>query len=311
MKAITYPAYAEDPSTTLTLSDVDDPKVGPDFVGIDVRASSVNPVDWKIATGGLDAMLDTFFPVVPGWDVAGVVTQVGPAVTGLAVGDEVFGYVRRDSVHAGTYAEKVAAPQRCVTHKPARASFEESAALPLAGLTAHQCLEAIGVRAEDTVLVHAAAGGVGSLACQLAVARGARVIGTASEDNHDFVRSLGAEPVAYGDGLAEAVRALVPTGVSAVLDTQGGDVLTASVALLAEGSTGRIASVADPAVAEHGGRYVFVRPSVDDLAELARLFDAGDLRVEVAATFPLAETAAAWARSMEGHVRGKLVITVP
>ena len=308
MKAITYREYGS--PEVLGLTEVDDPKIGPDWVAIDVRASSVNPVDWKIASGGLDAMLDTVFPVVPGWDVAGVVTQVGPAVTGLAVGDEVYGYLRKDAVHLGTYAEKVGAPQRCVTRKPANATFEEAAAIPLAGLTALQCLDALGVRAEDTLLVHAAAGGVGMFAVQIAKARGARVLGTASQDNHAFVRSLGAEPVAYGEGMTERVRALSPTGVSAVLDTQGGDTLTESVALLADGSTGRVVSVADPEVASHGGRYVFVRPDVADLTTLAELVDAGDLRVEIAETFPLAETARAWERSMEGHVRGKLVITV-
>ncbi len=309
MKAITYSQYGG--TEVLQLTEVDDPKIGPDWVAIDVKATSVNPVDWKIASGGLDAMLPTYFPVVPGWDVAGVVTAVGPSVDDLAVGDEVYGYLRKDAVQDGTYAEKVGAPQRCVTRKPARASFAEAAAIPLAGLTALQCLDFVGTTGEDTVLVHSAAGGVGMLAVQIARARGARVIGTASPDNHDFVRSLGAEPVAYGDGLVAAVRELAPDGVTAVLDTQGGDTLTQSVELLADGAAGRIASVADPSVAEHGGRYVFVRPDVADLTTLAGLVDAGEMRVEVAELFPLAETARAWERSMEGHVRGKLVITVP
>ncbi|GAA0981750.1 Narbonolide/10-deoxymethynolide synthase PikA2, modules 3 and 4 [Nocardioides aquaticus] len=309
MKAITYSQYGG--AEVLQLTEVDDPKIGPDWVAIDVKATSVNPVDWKIASGGLDAMLPTYFPVVPGWDVAGVVTAVGPSVDDLAVGDEVYGYLRKDAVQDGTYAEKVGAPQRCVTRKPQRASFAEAAAIPLAGLTALQCLDLVGTTGEDTVLVHSAAGGVGMLAVQIARARGARVIGTASPDNHDFVRSLGAEPVAYGDGLVAAVRELAPDGVTAVLDTQGGDTLTQSVELLADGAAGRIASVADPSVAEHGGRYVFVRPDVADLTTLAGLVDAGEMRVEVAELFPLAETARAWERSMEGHVRGKLVITVP
>lgn len=308
MKAITYREYGG--PEVLALTEIDDPKIGPDWVEIEVRASSVNPVDWQIASGGLDAMLPTFFPVVPGWDVAGVVTQVGPAVVDLAVGDEVYGYLRKDAVHGGTYAEKVGAPQRCVTRKPANATFAEAAAIPLAGLTALQCLDVIGTRAEDTLLVHGAAGGVGMFAVQVARARGARVIGTASPDNHDFIRSLGGEPVSYGDGLVGAVRELVSTGVTAVLDTQGGDTLAQSVELLAEGASGRIASVADPGVANHGGRYVFVRPDVADLTTLAGLVDAGHLRVEIAQAFPLAEAARAWERSMQGHVRGKLVLTI-
>lgn len=308
MKAITYSEHGG--PEVLSLGEVDDPKVGPDWVEIEVRAASVNPVDWKIASGGLDAMLPTFFPVVPGWDVAGVVTQVGPAVDDLAEGDEVFGYVRLDAVNGGTYAEKVGAPQRCVTRKPARASFAEAAAIPLAGLTALQCLDTVGVGAEDTVLVGAAAGGVGMFAAQIARARGARVIGTASEANHDFVRSLGAEPVEYGDGLVERVRELSPSGVTAVVDTYGGDSLEQGLELLTEGSHGRVASVADPGVGARGGRYVFVRPDVAGLTTLARLVDAGEVRVEVAEVIPLAEAARAWERSMEGHVRGKLVLTV-
>ena len=201
-------------------------------------------------------------------------------------------------------------PERCLARKPASLSFEEAAGVPLTGLTAYQCLEAIGLHAEDTLLVHAAAGGVGMFAVQVAVARGARVIGTASEDNHDFVRSLGAEPVAYGDGLADRVRDLAPSGVTAVLDTQGGETLEQSLALLGEGSTGRVASIADPGVAAHGGRYVFVHPSREDLDALSALADEGHLRVEVAATFPLAQAADAWRRSMAGHVRGRLVLTV-
>ena len=213
-------------------------------------------------------------------------------------------------MRGGTYAERVAAPERCVTRKPASLSFEEAAGLPLAGLTAHQCLEALAVRAEDVVLVHGAAGGVGSLAVQIAVARGARVLGTASEANHDFVRSLGAEPVAYGDGLDERVRSLSPAGVDAVLDTRGGETLEASVALLSDGSAGRVVSIADPGVSAHGGTYVFVRPDVADLDALAALADDGRRVVEVAETFPLADAARAWERSQEGHVRGKLVLTV-
>ncbi|MGB3764196.1 MAG: zinc-binding dehydrogenase, partial [Ornithinimicrobium sp.] len=133
---------------------------------------------------------------------------------------------------------------------------------------------------------------------------------TASEANHDFVRSLGAEPVTYGDGLDERVRDLSPSGVDAVLDTRGGETLETSVALLSKGSVGRIASIADPGVSAHGGVYVFVRPDVADLDALAALADDGKLVVEVAETFPLADAARAWERSQEGHVRGKLVLTV-
>ncbi|MFI5530396.1 NADP-dependent oxidoreductase [Kitasatospora sp. NPDC051853] len=307
MKAITYRVYGG--ADVLEYGEVPMPKLGPDAVLVKVRAASVNPVDWKIQAGYLDGVLDAVFPVIPGWDVAGVVEQVGVGVTEFAVGDEVMGYVREDMVGRGTFAEYVAAPVRTLARKPAALSFEQAAGLPLAGLTAHQALtQALAVREGETVLVHAAAGGVGSLAVQIAVALGAKVIGTASERNHDFLRGLGAEPVAYGEGLAERVRALAPEGVDAVLDLVGGDALTVSPALLAEG--GRLASIADGAVLGLGGRYVFVRPDTAGLTELADLADKGLLTVEVAATFPLERTAEAQRLNAEGHTRGKIVVTV-
>ena len=306
MRAVVYSEY----NGAIEVTDIDEPKIGPDWVKVAVRASSVNPVDWKIATGGLDAILDTYFPVVPGWDVAGVVEEVGPSVTELEVGDEVFGYVRKDAVQGGTYAEKVGAPIRTLAKKPASASFEQAAAIPLAGLTAFQALvHHLDVGSDDVVLVHAASGGVGSFAVQIAKSLGVRVIGTASERNHDYLRELGAEPVTYGDGLVERVRALAPDGVTAVLDLSGAD-LDTTPDVLAEGSEGRVASIIDPSVKEMGGRYVFVRPDADDLEELAGMFDDGALAVEIAETFPLAETQKAWDLSQEGHTRGKIVITV-
>ena len=309
MKAILYRSYGG--PEALEFGGVEEPKIGPDWVKVAVRAASVNPVDWKLASGGLDGALDVFFPVTPGWDVAGVVEEVGPAVTELAVGDEVFGYVRKDAVRGGTYAEKVSAPIRTLTHKPANMSFAQAAAIPLAGLTAYQSLvHCLQVGTGDTVLVHAAAGGVGSFAVQIAVAQGARVIGTASERNHDYVRGLGGEPITYGDGLVDRVRQLAPGGVDAIFDSVGGETLALSGELLADHAAGRVVSIADPGVKELGGTYVFVRPNVDDLEALAGLAQAGKLTVEIAASYPLAEAARAWEASMGGHTRGKIVLAV-
>lgn len=306
MKAITYRAYGD----PLELVDVDEPKIGPDWVKVAVKASSVNPVDWKIGSGGLDGALDTFFPVTPGWDVAGVVEAVGPAVTSLAPGDEVFGYVRKDAVHGGTYAEKVSAPFRTVTKKPESLSFAEAAAVPLAGLTAYQSLvHHLDVKAGETVLIHAASGGVGLFAVQIARSLGATVLGTASEANHDYLRDLGVTPFVYGEGLVERVRAELPDGVDAVLDLNGSD-LAVSPDLLTDPSSGRIASVIDPVVKDMGGQYVFVTPDVGDLDALAALVDDGRLTVEIAATFALADAQKAWELSQEGHTRGKIVLTV-
>jgi NADPH:quinone reductase-like Zn-dependent oxidoreductase len=229
-------------------------------------------------------------------------------ITGLRVGDEVYGYVRRDDVCWGTAAELVPAPQRTVTLKPSSLSFEEAAGVPLAGLTAYQCLvEALEVRAGERVLVHAAAGGVGRFAVQIALARGATVVGTASRRNHDSLRALGVEEVVdYTDGPASEQ---LSASVDAVLDLVGGDALADAPKQVKDPS--RIASVieADTVLAQ-GGRYVFVRPERDHLDALTRLVDEGNLRVEVAATFPLDRIADAHRESESGHTSGKIVVTL-
>ncbi|KIF73745.1 alcohol dehydrogenase, partial [Streptomyces sp. 150FB] len=167
MKAITYDRYGG--PEVLRYGDVPDPKLGPDSVLIEVRGTSVNPFDWKAREGHLDALLQTVFPVIPGWDVSGVVLRPGSAVRELAEGDEVIGYVREDFLSRGTCAERIAAPERTLARKPSGLSFEEAAGLPLVGLTAYQVLhQVLKVRPGETVLVHAAAGGVGSTAVQLA-----------------------------------------------------------------------------------------------------------------------------------------------
>jgi NADPH:quinone reductase-like Zn-dependent oxidoreductase len=286
------------------------PKIGPDGVLVRARTIGVNPVDWKMREGRLDARFPSHFPLVPGWDVAGVVEAIGPAVTAFAVGDEVLGYVRRDDVQHGTYAELVPAPERTLAIKPAGLGWVEAGALPLAGLTAYQVLKAVHVGKGDTVLVHAAAGGVGHLAVQLARILGAeRVIGTASERNHDFLRTLGAEPVTYGTGLADRVRALAPEGVDAALDLVGGDTIAISAGLVADSR--RLGSIIDAATVKRaGGAYVFVKPDAPDLAALAGFVDDGRLTVHIERTFPLAGAADAQLLSQQGHVRGKLVLEV-
>ncbi|MET7797122.1 NADP-dependent oxidoreductase [Streptomyces decoyicus] len=306
MKAIIANSYGG--PEVLEYTDRPDPKVGPDSFLIRVKAAGVNPVDWKIVAGYLDPMMDVHFPLVPGWDVAGVVEAVGADATEYEVGDEVIGYVRKDEVQHGTYAELVAAPVRTLARKPASLSWQQAAGLPLAGLTAYQALARVGTKAGETVLVHAAAGGVGSLAVQIAVAQGARVIGTASERNHAFLRSLGAEPVTYGDGLADRVRALAPEGVDAAVDFVGGGVVDVSQELLKDRS--RVASIADGEVKSKGGHMVWVRPDTDDLTALGALADAGKLTVPVEVIIPLPEAAEAFRRSMAGRARGKIVLEV-
>ena len=300
-----YDAYGSD--DVLALRELPDPKVGPGEVRIRVRRAGVNPVDWKVMSGGLDGLMDAVFPVVPGWDVAGVVEAVGIDSPEFEVGDEVVAYARKDVVHGGTFAELVTMSVRGVALKSSAMSWDEAGGLPLAGLTALQTLDRLVVSASDTVLIHGGAGGVGALAVQIAKARGARVLATASPANHEFLSDLGATPVAYGDGAAERIREIAPDGVDVVADFVGG-VLDVTTAVLAPG--GRHASIADASVLEAGGSWFWVRPSAEGLAELGRLAEAGQLTVPVAEVLPLEQLAQAFARSREGHVRGKLVLAV-
>jgi NADPH:quinone reductase-like Zn-dependent oxidoreductase len=181
----------------LELIEHDVPPVAPDGVLVRVKAAGVNPVDTKVRGGYMAQALPFHFPVILGWDVAGVVEEVGAAVTWFKPGDRVYGYVRRHHLEYGTYAEFTTAPEGFFAHMPAELSFEEAAALPTPALTAHQSLEALGLRGGETLFVGGGAGGVGHVTIQLAVARGARVVATASRRNHDFLRELGAEPLDY------------------------------------------------------------------------------------------------------------------
>jgi len=306
MRAAVIHSYGE-PDVVQT-AEIDDPLVGPDSVLVEAAASGVNPVDWKVVAGALQGAFPTHLPLIPGWDVAGTVTAVGPAITDVAVGDRIAAYARKDSIEHGTYAQLVAVPRRALAHVPDGVELTTAGALPLAGLTAEQLLDAAQVGEGETVLVHAASGGVGSFAVQLAVLRGARVIGTASEANHEYVRGLGAEPVSYGDGLIDHVRAVAPDGVDAVIDLVGGDALGATPQLLRSG--GRVASVIEAdTVKELGGTYVFVHPDAAMLTRLLQLVADGSLKVEIAQTFPLERAGDALAAVKDGHTRGKVVIT--
>ncbi|GAA1311557.1 NADP-dependent oxidoreductase [Saccharothrix xinjiangensis] len=309
MKAIAQNEFG-DPEV-LRLQELPDPPIGSDQVLVEVRAAGVNPVDRLVRAGYLAGAVPHHFPLVPGWDVAGVVRAVGPAVDGFAVGDEVFGYQRKDHVQHGAYAELIAATERGLAHKPASLSFEEAGGLALTGLTALQSLRKVGVSPGDVVLVHAAAGGVGHLAVQVARLLGAsRVIGTASPRNHGFLRSLGAEPVAYGDALVDNVAEVVGGDgkVDVAFDCVGGAALNDSPALVRDNS--RIVSIVDTNVLELGGRYAYAKPVQEDLRWLAGHAGEGGLKVEVQQVLPL-ERAAEAHRLLEGrHVRGKVVLAV-
>ena len=264
---------------------------------IAVRAAGVNPVDWKRITG---MMGEPDGPTVPGIDAAGVVDEVGDGVTGVQVGDAVFGHAV-----AGSAAEL--AVLGAWAHKPGTTSFEVAGGLPVAGETAVRVLDLLDLATGRTVVVDGASGGVGIMVVQLAVTRGLGVIGTAGEGNQDFVRSLGALPTTYGSGLAERVRALAPDGVDGGIDTAGKGAVRDLVALT--GDPGRVVTIADFGAAELG---VHVTAGGDGqgprLVQVAGLLAEGRLELPVAATYPLERTAEAYEESRGGHVRGKLVL---
>jgi NADPH2:quinone reductase len=294
----------------LQLLELPEPKVGPDFVKIQVRAAGVNPVDWKLREGRLEPRFPVVFPVVPGWDAAGVVDEVGPAVTDFSPGDEVFAYCRKHFIGEGTYAEFVSVPDAYVARKPESLTFEEAAAIPLAGLTAYQALFlAAGLTAGERVLVSSASGGVGSFAVQLALDAGAEVIGVASEPNRDRVLELGAyEVIERSSDVVAATRELVPEGVDVAFDLYGDARLGDAVR---EG--GRLVSIASPPTYRDRGvvpLYVFVRPDGEQLGELAALAEGGRLVVDLAEVLPLEQAARAHELSEAGRTRGKLVLRV-
>lgn len=303
MKAVTFAAFG--PPEVLRLVEVDDPVAGAGQVRVRVKAAGVQPFDARFRAGLFGSYVPARFPQTLGGEFAGVVDRVGDGVGGFAVGDEVLGYVWQ----AG-YAERVVVGADAVVAKPAGMPWAEAGALSASGQTAHTALRELGVGAGETVLIHAAAGGVGSVAVQLGRAWSATVVGTASEGNHDYLRSLGAIPVAYGEGLGERVRAVAPRGVDAALDAHGGEeAIAASVALVAVRD--RIGTLtARDAAARLGIRLIGTQRSAARLGELVGLWEEGKLRVHVRRTFPLARAADAHREIETGHGRGKVVLTV-
>lgn len=293
----------------LVLEEVERPRPGPGEVLVAVQAASVNPIDWKIRDGSARTLAPDL-PRIPGFDVAGVVAEVGADVERLKVGEAVYGYLSLS--RGGAYAEYVVAPQGELAPKPEGLDFVAAAAVPLAALTAWQALiETAGLEEGQTVLVHAAAGGVGHFAVQIAKARGAKVIATASAANHEFLRGLGADVVIdyRTQRFEEHVR-----DVDIVLDPLGGDTRTRSYGVLKPGGfLVSIVGAPPPAeLSEHGlrGAGILVRPDAQGLEQLGELIAFGALRPEVSLVLPLSEAAQAHARSQEGHTRGKIVLAV-
>lgn len=297
----------------LTIVDEAVAEPGQGEVLVDVRAAGTNPADFKFYEGvfGKDPSL---LPLRIGSEAAGVVAAVGEGADGpmgpVQVGDEVIAFPI-----SGAYASQIVVPALSVVPKPSTLSFEEASGLMLTGTTAFHALSVIDLEAGDTVVVHGAAGGVGQMAVQLAVNTGARVIGTSSESGHEFLRALGAEPVAYGEGLVERIRSLAPGGIDAAIDTVGSDeALEASVVLVADRD--RVASIAGFSRQDLGVKLLGAGPGADPgteirsaaRLELVRLAAAGKIRVTVARTYPLIEAAEANAELARGHTHGKIVL---
>ncbi len=305
MKAMIYRQYGG--PEVLELAEVPEPKLSQTNILIRVKTAALNPADLALQAGFGDSIMDAWFPVIPGWDVAGVVEQAGAGVTEFAAGEEVIGFVREEILHHGTYAEKIAVPASTLVRKPRNATWAQAAGLPLAGLTAYQAIvHTLKLTGGETVLIHGASGGVGSLAAQIAVQQGARVIGSGSTANHRYLRSIAVEPVFYGDHLARDVRAIVPGGVDAVFDCVGRGVLALNPQLGRAGL--RACSIADSAP---GVTTVFARMDHADLLRLADLVEAGRLTVPIAATYPLKDAAMAqMALQNGGKGPGKIVLEV-
>ncbi|MFS0838655.1 NADP-dependent oxidoreductase [Paenibacillus sp. 1P03SA] len=303
MKAAAFNQYGG--PEVMKIIEFPDPQAGPGQVRVRVKTAGVQHYDCSIRSGWMPQGVSDQLPKIPGNEFAGIVDQVGDGVHGFEVGSEVLGFTLLNG-----YAEYVIAGVDQIVKKPASMSWEVAGGLTGNGQGAYIALQAIGVKEGDTILIHGAAGSLGSYAVQLAKLWGAKtVIGTASESNHDYIRSLGAIPVTYGEGLVDRVRALAPQGVDAAFDTAGADAVRASVQLVEDRN--RICTfVAYDIIEELGIPAVRGVRSAARLAELADLHASGKLRTTIRQTFPLEQAEAAHRLIETRHGRGKIVLTI-
>ncbi|MBO1413108.1 NADP-dependent oxidoreductase [Streptomyces sp. FH025] len=277
-------------------------EAGPGQLAIAVRVAGVNPVDWKIRRGFLGR--ERQLPAVMGQEASGVVQQVGPGVNGFTPGDEVFGQTA-----AGAFAEQTLLRAELSALKPEGVGFDQVATLCVSAATADDALRQLALGAGRTLLILGVAGGVGSVAAQLARRGGLTVIGTASDSNRAYVESLGATRIRYGDGVAERIAAAAPDGVDGVLDLVGGDALREVAGVFTDRT--ELVSTADPATAaEFGGQYVARSTTSETLAALAALVAAGELDPHITHRYPLGHAAEALAAVESGHSHGKVVLEV-
>lgn len=302
-QAVRYSSYGG--TDVLDVVDVPRPTPGPGQVLVRVRAAAINPGEAKVREGVYAERWPSTFPSGQGSDLAGVVDELGADVQGIAVGDEVIGFTDERA----SQAEYVVVNATDVTPKPAVVPWEVAASLYVAGTTAFATVRAVGVQPGDTVVVSGAAGGVGSLSVQLARRAGAAVIGIAGPANHEWLTDHGVTPVAYGEGLADRLRAAAPNGIDAFIDTYGDGYVATAIDL---GVTpDRIDTVIDfPAVEQYGVKAEgnAAAGNAETLATLAELVVVKELEVPIAATYPLAEVQDAYRELEKGHTRGKIVL---
>ena len=308
MKAVRFDQYG--PVEVLDVRDVPEPEPGPGEVLVRVKAAGINPGEAKIREGALHERWPATFPSGQGSDFAGVVDKLGAGVTTVAIGEDVIGWVDTRS----SQAEYVVAEAANLARKPAGLPWEVAGAIPVAGFTAWAMVRAVDLKPGDTVVVSGAAGGVGSIAVQLAKRKGATVIGLAGPSNHDWLTRHGVLPVVYGDGAADRIRAAVPAGaqVDAFLDTHGGDYVELALNDL-KVSPERVDTIARfDAAAKYGVKVDgnAAGASASTLSELANLIAAKDLEVPLARTYPLSDVRAAYGQLAKGHVRGKIALIV-
>lgn len=315
MKAVTIDSFGD--ISTLHLSQVQKPEPGPKEVQIALSYAAVNPVDWKICEGHLKTRLPHQFPLILGWDGAGTVSAVGKEVRHFKVGDKVFAYFRKPTVQWGTFAEYVCFEADHVALKPDNIDFAEAAAIPLTALTAWQALfDDVKLQRGETVLIHAGAGGVGGIAIQLAKNAGAKVISTARQEKHSYVKELGADVVIdyTKKSFVEEIKKIAPQGVDVVFDTVGGQTLKDSLNALRPG--GRLVSIVeklDPAVGKPRTitiTYHFVNPNGAQLKQIGDLIKTGKVRPPAIEEMKLEDAAQALEKSREGRLKGKIVLKI-
>ncbi len=303
MRAVRFDHYGD--RDVLYIAEVDNPEPSGGEVVVEVRAAGINPGEASIRSGALAAVFPSTFPSGEGSDLAGVVSSVGDGVGEFAVGDEVLGWSWERSSHA----EYAAIPVDQLVAKPPELSWEVAGALYVVAVTAYASVRAVGAGPGDTVAVSAAAGGVGTVTTQLLRIRGATVLGIASESNHDWLRAHGIVPVAYGDGLADRLRAAAPNGIDAFIDLFGPQYVELAVELGV--APERINTIISRAKADEVGAKVegsSDASTVQVLAEMAALVASGQIEIPIAATYPLERVRDAFAELEERHTRGKIVL---